>query len=363
MDAAKRLCSAFRQRSAASSSDERPLVGVFGDGLPEALVAACGGRPVEVKAPPLDEELQHSDAVSRIAEPFLDEFASVFLHRLATGAFDSFAALIFARDDTAALTAYQYASELRRQRRIAREGPRLHLWNLLHTDSAAAHAFNMDQAARLVAFLGETLAIPADENRATAMFAAEADRLDAVNRMEAHRIGGANEFVWRNAGRWLAPEVHAGLLDAALAEETSLDPVRSIGLVGTACDVPDVHRICERFGRVVVDLQPYGKVWPRCHAGGPDLDGLMQRVATEPLNIRINPPHRFGAALVDELKECDAVVVSYDANDDSFGWEVPSLRKALAARNIPLVDLGFRPFRPDQDWCREAADRIAEALT
>ena len=105
------LLRAFEERADGVQADGKPLVGVFGEGVPLPLVAALGGLVVDVKAPPLGDAVDgpEVDCVSAVAEPFLDSFTARFLHRFAAGCFDRFATLIFARDDVAGLAAYQYA--------------------------------------------------------------------------------------------------------------------------------------------------------------------------------------------------------------------------------------------------------------
>jgi hypothetical protein len=178
--------------------------------------------------------------------------------------------------------------------------------------------------------------------------------------MDAANIDPADALVWRNAGRWLDAATHAALLDDAVAV-TPAAPGPRLGLVGSATEDVAFHRMLSGFGPLT-NLQPYGQPWPACHAGGPDLDGLLRAVATYPLHIRAAPPRRFGEALLDRLDDCDLVISQVDANDYSFGWEVPPLRDALAAHGVPLVYLGFRPFRPDAAWLAIAQQRIEEAL-
>ena len=363
-DAAETLEGAFRDRCCAGSGGEaaRPRVGLFGDGLPEALVAAAGGEAVEVKAPPADDALAAgSHAVSAVIEDFVDPYAARFLHRFAAGWYREHAALIFARDDVAALTAYQYATELRRQNVIDRGGPRLLLWNLVHADSEAAHRFNMIQAERLRSALAETLGVASNDGALPAALAAEAERRQALGRIDAAGVAGRLALVWRNAGRWLPPGRHADLLDAAPGAAPARPAGPRIGLVGTAVIDPAFHAMLDTIGPVVADLQPYGRVWPDCHAGGPDLDALIRSVARFPLHLRAAPPERFRAALLDWLSGCDLVVTQVDTSDDGFGWVVPALRHALAARDVPLVELGFRPFRPDAAWLDTAREKVAAA--
>lgn len=346
------LRQAFADRADGVGDDAGPLVGIFGEGVPVPLVAAMGALAVDVKAPPLSdaEGGPVSRIVSSVAEPFLDPFATRFLHRFAAGAFGRFATLIFCRDDVAGLTAYQYVQELRRQGRLPATGPRLHLWNLLHTDSAPAARFNETELTRLVTHLSETLGAPLDPDRLERAVAEEVARSEALALMPP---GGPEAFVARNAGRWLSAARHRDLL-GPLAQGSG----PRIALVGTACDIPVLHEICAEAGEVVADLQDYGRPAPQ-PLRAPD---LLRRIVQDPLAPRVSPPERLTHALQDRTAGADLVVASVDATDDSFGWEIPGLRRAVTDRGARFLDLGFRPFRPDGAWQDQARARIAEAL-
>ena len=345
------LAKVFKQR-ADGAEFGIPLVGVFGEGVPLPLVAALGGLAVDIKAPPLSDHPDgpHSEQIARIAEPFLDSFATRFLHRLAAGAFDRMAALIFARDDSAALAAYQYATELRRQGRIAKAGPTFHLWNLLRSDSPAAKTFNQHELARLTVHLEGIMGTTLNPDHLSAAVDAETRRSRALGSLPS---GGPDAFVARNAGRWLAADDHAALLS-----DIPKGSGPAITLVGTACDIPVLHAVAQEFGHVRADLQDYGRQTPQ----PADAVDLLRQIAEDPLTCRAAPPLRFSRALEEGIKGSDLVIASSNTNDDCFGWELPGLRTATQTEGIRFLDLGFRPFRPDDAWQDHARTRIAEVL-
>lgn len=355
MPLASELVKIFEERADGVRSSAIPLVGVFGEGVPKPVIAAAGGLALDVKAPPLRDAIDEVTvrSVSLVLEDFMDMFATRFLHRLAAGAFDHFAMIIFARDDVAALAAYQYARELQRQGHIPSTGPKLYLWNLLHTDSNPAHRFNLLEFEKLTTNLGEISGQkPSEENLARA-FSAEAHRIDAVAKLPT---GGSDAFIARNAGRWLAPANHIALLSEVAATPTNV----RISLVGTACDIPILHEICDGFGTIVNDLQEYGRLEIAPASADPNM--ILKLLATDDLHIRSVPPKRYTQALINETKNADLVISSVDQNDDAFGWEVPGLRNTVEARGGKFLDLGFRPFRPDAEWCEKAQQQIAEVL-
>ncbi len=346
---------AFAERLDGLDAGDAPVVGLFGAGLPATLVRSAGAMVVDVKAPPLADATDgpRVTAVDSVAEPFLDDFTARFLHRLAAGAFDALSLIVFARGDVAALAAYQYATEMRRLGMIEATGPRFHLWNMVHSDSAAAAAYNRTELARLDAVLDAL--VSTDRDFAAAQ-ASEARRAAALARVPA----GPDGFVWRNAGRWMTPEAHADLLSQL--PETAPPASLRIALVGTACDIPVLHRICTCHGNVVADLQPYGHGWERAGKDAPDAAALLAAIAADPLHVRANPPARYSRALREAVAGCDVIVASVDRNDDSFGWDIPMLAAHAAKTGRVFVNLGFRPFRPGADWIAAAETTLAEAL-
>ena len=348
------LLKAFEERADGVVANGRPLVGVFGEGVPVPLINAMGGVGIDVKAPPLADAVDGpiESVVSKVTEPFLDPFAARFLHRFAAGAFDRFAALIFVRDDVAGLAAYQYASELRRQGQLTAQGPSLHLWNMLHTKSTAAEVFNQAEQVRLVKELEQSLGAQCDADALNTAIMSEAARNKIVGELPS---GGQEAFIARNTGRWLTAEGHSALL-ADLSLHTFQGP--KIALAGTACDTPVLHAVCEAYGQIIADIQDYGRSAPFIHSA----ESMLTDLAGDGLSLRAAPPDRFTRALHKATEDADLVVVSVDENDDAFGWEVPALKRATEDRGARFVNLGFRPFRPDAAWCDGASTLISEAL-
>ena len=126
-----------------------PRVGVFGLGVPEGAIAASGAVCVHVNFGPIPDD----EPIRAVIEPFVDHEVRVFLNRFALGDFNGMTAIVFARDDAAAVTAYQYATEWVRQGRAPQGAPRLFLFNLVHAATAVARRFNDIQCDKLQDFL------------------------------------------------------------------------------------------------------------------------------------------------------------------------------------------------------------------
>lgn len=368
-EAAARLDLAFAQKGAADDAgDARPRVGVFGNGLPEALLLAVGCRPVDVKSVP-DGAARSAGDIDAYVEPFVDDHARLFLNRLFGGAFAGLPAIVFSRDDAAGLVAYQYALEFMRLHGRPAGIPRLLLWNAVPGEGAAVAAFNRRQAEQLWADLAGIGARAASEGALAEAIAREARRAAVLAELESCRQGaaptvsGAEALRWRNAGRFLAPEEHARLLDAVIAALRNRPPRTGlrIGLVGAATDAESLYAALEAEGTVVCDPQPFGTAWPGPVPASPSLDALLEAAARDPLLQRAKSATARRAAIVAACvgAGCDLVAAQIDQNDDTFGWEWPSLAAELARHGITTVNLGFRDYRPDTQWCDAARARIA----
>lgn len=291
-------------------------VGYFGDDLPLSDLPTVCVKYANTTLP--------APEIADVVEPFMDDHARQFLWRLAAGHFDALRGIVFCRDDSSALPAYQYATELRRQGRLP-AGPQLHLLNLLHTDSAPARRFNERQLAAMPVGSPVADAVP---------------DLDAAQ--AEGRIAGAEAMVWRNARRWMPAADHAGTLTRALATLPPPAQTPRMALIGSALDAPDAYAAIEARGRIVCDLTPLGQ-W----RGG----------ATDPLHPRIVPASRHRDAILRRIEQtgCAIAVMQLDAFDDTLGWDMPSLRKALETRGVTVIDLGFRDRHPDAAWCERIA--------
>lgn len=345
------LAEAFAKADLMAAEAPGPVIGIFGNGAPETLIAACGATPVHVN---FGKAETHRD-IDTLIERFVDHEVRIFLNRFAAGAFNAFAGIVFVRDDAPALTAYQYATEWVRQGRGAEGAPPLFLFNLVHASTPAVEIFNAVQGEKLLAFLTGLGLTPPDA-AALVRHAETAARRRALT---------ANVSpIQRNAGRFLSADRHADLLEAALAEKPSVDPAVRLGLVGSPLSSARAYDLFATFGDIVSDLQPFGQVWPGPWEAEPDLGRTLKAIAADPFCPRIAPPSLHREALVADLVavRCDLVLCQLAQTDDTFGWEIPALSKALAEHGIGFVNLGFRDAEPSAEWLDRAAVLIAQAV-
>jgi hypothetical protein len=288
----------------------------------------------------------------------------IFLNRFAAGAFDGLRGIVFARDDAAALTAYQYAAEWVRQGHTVGTPPRLFLFNLVHATTRPVADFNRVQLRKLQDFLGE-VGFAAPSNQALAHAASVAAERQAVLAGLVALADPPTSSRWRNAGRFLTAERHSELLDAALVGMNASPSVSTrLALVGSPIASPNFFEMLSQFGNLVCDLQGFGHRWPGSWETQPDVDGLVAAMAADAFCPRISPPQLHRKALIEAIAtgSCGLVICQLAQTDDTFGWEIPRLRAELAERGIGFVNLGFRDQHPDAGWLSGAARQISAAL-
>lgn len=363
VSAAAALERASQQREDWSKATSLGRVGIFGNGMPETLIAAAGGLPVHVSLG--TTTARHP--IEAVIEPFVDDEVRHFLVRLMKGDFAGLAGIVFARDDAPAMIAYQYANEWIRQDREREPTPPLFLWNLVHTDTKPVQDFNHIQAEKLFAFLENVgLAYPSDSAVADAA-AAEASRAEALMQLRQAvgvTLSGSTAATWRNAGRFMSAAEHAGLVTDALGSPAETLVSTRIGIVGSPLTCPRTYRMIEQFGTVVCDQQTFGQTWPGPGNAEADLDGILSATAADPSCFRITPASVYRAALVRNLVDakCAVVLCQLAQTDDTFGWEIPALFAELGSHGVACVNLGFRDSNPDTGWLERASRLIEQAL-
>jgi hypothetical protein len=342
-----------------AGADGVARLGIFGSGIPESLIAAAGAIPVHVSF----GRAASAHPMQAVIEPFVDHEVQVFLNRFALGEFNAMAGIVFARDDAAALIAYQYANEWVRQGHAPDGAPGLFLFNFVHAPHAAASRFNAIQTDKLVDFLCETGLTRPDNSTLSAAANAAARRAGALQRLAAS-VPAAQAARWRQAGRFMAADRHSDLLEQA-GGELGASPKSGprLALVGSALDATGVYEMLDRIGDLVVDLQAHGHIWPGAWETSNGLDAIRASLADDPFCPRIVPPHRHRHALLDAIVDarCDLVICQLAQTDDTFGWEVPALAAMLAERGIGFVNLGFRDPWPDAEWLAQAEQQILAA--
>ena len=353
------LDAAFELADQSACGSDLPCIGIFGNGSPETLITACGATTIHVNF-----GAQLTGPMDAVIEPFVDAEVRSFLNRFASGAFDFMSGIVFARDDAAALTAYQYATERARQGRAPKTVPPLFLFNLVHRETPAAAAFNRIQRDKLLAFLAGRGLTPPTQQTLVGVAGLAARRRNLLETLDgvapAHLASR-----WRNAGRFLPLARHVELIEQALTSVTPKAADRPrLALVGSPIAAPGFFELLDSVGDLVCDLQSFGRLWPGPWEVENQPDTILKLLADDAFCPRIVPAEQHRKALVETIVAggCDLVICQLAQTDDTFGWEMPGLAAALKARGIGFVNLGFRDPTPDAHWLATAGRSLAAAL-
>lgn len=369
---------ATRGLSEPQSGTATPQFGLFGNSLPDIFPASAGFRVVDVKSVPDSEIDRRWDPVAPFIEPFVDDYVRHFLHRLGCGAFANFRAIVFCREDAAAMVAYQYALELRRQGILAEAEPALLLWNLEHGKSPDVRQFNERQLSGLMEQMKTLGGTGLEPERLAEHLHAVSSRQDLLRDIADQQAGDQPRlpasacFDIRHAMRYLTPDAAANRLSEVRDALPALPVVKGprIALVGTALDDRRFYQMLDEVGVLVADLQPFGAVWPLPiseHTDQSRVDlprHLLQTAAENPLSPRNRMPGQWldKVAEICVASRCDWVVAQMDQNDDTFGWDVPPLKQRIEASGIGWINLGFRDFRPDNAWFEQVKAVLGEKM-
>lgn len=359
-DAAEILARVFAGADGGGAKLDTPIVGVFGNGAPETLIAASGATPVHVNFGRLDQAAP--GAMDAVIEPFVDPEVRIFLNRFADGAFDGFAGIVFVRDDAPALTAYQYALEWVRQGSVRGATPPLFLLNTIHAATAPVRTFNRMQIEKLMDFLAG-IGLPRIGDGELAQQARHASRR---HKALAATSGSAEDaMMFRIAGRFLPMQRHAQLLEEAMDQTGPTDAGSGVrlGIVGSPLFSERAYTTFGKYGPIVCDLQPFGQIWPGDWEEAETVETMLELLAGDAFCHRISPPNRYRERVVEALvaARCELVLCQLAQTDDTFGWDIPELSRQLDDRGIGFVNLGFRDAHPDDAWLARAGKLIARA--
>jgi hypothetical protein len=306
--------------------------------VPAELVHAAGFAPIVARS-----HAAPTPAAARVLEPEL--FPSrlrQLVEALMSGRLASVAAVVLPRTSDADYKCYLYLRELVRRGLVGKLPPLL-LFDLLHSEGAAAQAYDADRtrelAQRLASLAGRPLA-PDGVREAIAkanVARAAAGLLDAL-RSPAPRIAGSEVFPLIGALWQTEPERYVRLATAAAGElggKPALAGPRVL-LAGAPVDSTALHAAIEAEGGVVVaELSPFGSCGSRAEveASGDPFAALAEHYRRESIDARL-PVAALMRKLAAALEHVDAAVISLPPDDASFGFDYPRMRELLARRGV-----------------------------
>lgn len=318
-----------------------PVAGYTSNTVPWELLRAAGFFPVLLQA--YTQETPHADVY--MEQVFTPRIRSLF-EVLLGGTWSFLKTLVIPRTSEQEHKLYLYLSEAIRQGNSAGI-PQPYLFNLLHTGSARARVYGLEETKRLLAQFAEIGGGQASrEDLAAAVTESNAAR-SAVRRLlrlrrgktprlsgsEALRVIGACYFMDR--GEYSA---EADALFSQLSQRAPLQGPRIL-IKGVALDHPALHEAIESEGAVVTSEDD----WWASRAAGKDIRTAGDPVRTifEKYFVDAPSPRTFPPGAADRwfqaavLRDIDGVVFYLPPEDDVLGWEYPRQRRWLEERGIP----------------------------
>ena len=325
--------------------------------VPIELVHAAGFLPVFARG---------GDAATPAADDVLEP--DLFPNRLRqlveaalTGRAANIAAIVLPRSSDPDYKCFLYLRELAR-RGVAASLPPVLLFDLLHSDTADARAYNADRARDLSARLTSLAGRPnrADELReaiaSTNRGRAAARRLNAL-RGARPLLAGVDALPLLGAFWQLEPERYAALANAAADELARRAPLerRRVLVAGVPVDTSAVHTAIEaEDGVVVAELSPFGGCGTSADVETDDdpFAALAKHYGRESVDARL-PVESLMHKLDGLLGAAQAVVLSQPSDDASYGWDYPRIRELLARRATPHTVLARDAARGEMAANRE----------
>jgi benzoyl-CoA reductase/2-hydroxyglutaryl-CoA dehydratase subunit BcrC/BadD/HgdB len=316
----------------------RPSVVISWPSVPAEIVRAAGFTPIVARS-----HAAPTPAAALVLEPELFPGRLRQLVEAAlTGRLAGAAAVVVPRTSDADYKCYLYLRELVR-RGVVRALPPLLLFDLLHSDGAAAQAYDAartrELAQRLASLAGQQ--VTSDDLRAAIASAnrarAAAGRIDAL-RNPTPRIAGSEALPLTAAFWQIEPERYATLATAAagtLAGRPALAGPRVL-LAGAPVDSAALHAAIEAEGGVVVgELSPFGSCALRVEieASADPFAALAEHYRRESIDARL-PVAALMRKLAGALENTDVVIISLPPDDASFGFDYPRVRDLLARRGV-----------------------------
>lgn len=331
----------------ADAARDAAAVVVSWPSVPVELIHAAGLKPVFARG-----RASPTPAADRVLEPALfPNRLRQLVEAALTGRLARVAAVVLPRSSDPDYKCFLYLRELAR-RNIATALPPIMLFDLLHSDDAAARAYNRDRARELAAQLARLdnrQLVPDDVSRAIASTnraRAAARRIDAL-RAGTPRIAGADALALLGAFWQLEPERYAELANAAadaVAGRAPLEQPRVL-MAGAPVDGTALHAAIEAHGAVVVaELCPFGGCGTSADVdvSNDPFAALADHYAGESIDARL-PVHALLGKLAAALPAAQAVVISLPPDDASFGWDYPRIRKLLERQSVPHTVLRGDP--------------------
>lgn len=342
---------ALADPDAAARASGAGVVGYLANTVPVELIRAHGLFARGIWGDPKDET---PDALVNM-EDFMDGWALSVFQRMIDGRFSHLDAVVIPRTSEPHLLLYYHLLEYRQEHPTAAV-PEPILFDLLQTPFGATRRYNEGRFERLSERLsrisGEIASI-----REIQQEIEQAERLrdrlvqiNALRTAEAPRLAGSDMMRIVRSSLVMRPQDFVAAADALLEARDPLPTLSGprILLTGNGPDDTRLHEVIESAGGVVTgDDHSSGDWWFLCRVGSGDtLDSLRdayQNHAPSPRSFPRSKGDERLLAAADRARPDGVIYLTWDT-DDTLGFDYPTQRDLLRARDIPTLFLKMRPY-------------------
>jgi benzoyl-CoA reductase/2-hydroxyglutaryl-CoA dehydratase subunit BcrC/BadD/HgdB len=345
-DAATRLAWQYENPMAAALAAHTagiPVVGLTSNTVPWELIRAAGFfpvmlRPAQGATPAADEFMETNVFPERIRQIF---------ETAVSGEWSFLRAIVLSRTSEQEYKLFLYLREVAREG--ARHGmPPVHLYGILHSQSAETRAYGISRTEELKRQLEEIAGHPiAAQNMAEAIAESNAARA-AVRRLldlrnGAPRISGAEALPLIGAYWFMSRADYAKLATEAAEILERREPLPGARLIvkGAPLDHVQLHAALESHGTIVVaedDWWGTRSVGDDINEGGDALKAIFEHYYLDAPSPRVFPPdaadHWFESRVRDGV---DGVVFYLPSEDCVLGWDYPRQKVFLDGLGIPSI--------------------------
>ena len=349
---------AYRDRLALVRRQARPVVGYVGNTVPVELIVAAGCMPVRIA--PIDGDTALADPyVESISDPDVRRIFNLFC----TGALDALDLLIVPRSTESQHKLYLSLREAVRTG-VTTRGPRLWLYDILHTQRDSSHDYGRVRTQALRDALAEIGSACDDEALREAIRQSNAVRT-RLGQLHEQRwtqpVSGRQAHVSTGALRFMSPEDGAAALQDLTLDKIAQGP--RLLVRGVPLDHDGLHSLVEELGATLVaEDDDWGAraAEPLIDEALPPLQAVFEHCWRDVPCVRIHPADDswFNAAL--RRPGLDGVLFYLPKPDDVHGWSYPA-DKALTAQ-LGLPSLLIRQDARDAAALRPALQTFIASL-
>lgn len=317
------------------------VVGYVGNTVPVELIMAAGCMPVRI-APVAGD--------ASAADQYIESFSDLDMRRIfalyCNETYDFLDLLVIPRSSESQHKLFLSLREAQRTG-IVTNGPKLYLYDILHTQRPSSHTYGLARTRELqqaLAALGgvdngdASLRVAIEQSNVTRrhLQTLQQRRLDAA-------VGGHASTIASGTTRFMATQEANRALSTCLSyEHKSVHSGPRLLVKGCPLDHTALHALVERAGGVIVmEDDEWGSraAAPLIATDGDPLTAVFEHYYRDVPCTRVHPSSTIGAWFAQALSNeaVDGVLFYLPKPDDIYGWSFPAERDAVNASGKPWL--------------------------